>query len=105
MRIGVSKKNERGKDMGIVPISMYDLLSEAIWTMLSVALPVLLTAMSVGLLIGIIQTATSIQEQTLTFIPKALAVFLFLVFAGPWMGNRILTFTRGVLGYLERFIQ
>ena len=91
--------------MGIIPVSMNDLLSEAIWTMLSVALPVLLTAMSVGLLIGIIQTATSIQEQTLTFIPKALAVFLFLVLAGSWMGNRVLEFARGVLGNLERFIQ
>jgi len=91
--------------MGIIPIDMADLLREAIWTMLSVALPVLLTAMAVGLIIGIIQTATSIQEQTLTFIPKALAVFLFLAIAGPWMATRLLTFARGVLGYLERFIQ
>jgi len=91
--------------MGIIPISMQDFLSSAIWTMLSLAIPVLLTAMSVGLLLGIIQTATSIQEQTLSFIPKILSVFLFLLLVGPWMANRILTFTRGVLGYLERFIQ
>jgi flagellar biosynthetic protein FliQ len=91
--------------MGIIPINMLDLMSNAIWTMLSVALPVLLVAMAVGLLIGIIQTATSIQEQTLIFIPKILAVFLFLLFAGPWMGDKVLALTRGVLGQLERFIQ
>jgi len=91
--------------MGIIPISMYDLLSDATWTMLSVALPVLLTAMAVGLLVGIIQTATSIQEQTLSFIPKILVVFLFLLFVGPWMGTRLLTMTREILGHLERFIQ
>ena len=84
---------------------MLDFLSTAIWTMLGTALPVLLVAMAVGLLIGIIQTATSIQEQTLIFIPKILAVFLFLVFAGPWMSGKVLTLAREILGQLERFIQ
>ena len=91
--------------MGIIPVSMFDILSNAVWTMLSVALPVLLVAMAVGLLIGIIQTATSIQEQALIFIPKILAVFLFIVFVGPWMGEKILSLTREILGHLERFIQ
>ena len=91
--------------MGIVPINTLDLLSTAIWTLLGTALPVLLVAMGVGLLIGIIQTATSIQEQTLIFIPKILAVFLFLLFAGSWMGEKVLSLTREVLGQLERFIQ
>ena len=91
--------------MGIIPVNMFDLLSESIWIMLSVALPVLLVAMAVGLLIGIIQTATSIQEQTLIFIPKILAVFLFILFIGPWMGEKILSLTREILGHLERFIQ
>jgi flagellar biosynthetic protein FliQ len=84
---------------------MFDVLNQAVWTMLSVALPVLLVAMGVGLLIGILQTATSIQEQTLIFIPKVLAVFLFLVFVGPWMGGRVLFLTREILGQLERFIR
>ena len=91
--------------MGIIPVSMFDVLSMAIWTMLAVALPVLLVAMAVGLLIGIIQTATSIQEQTLIFIPKILAVFLFIFFVGPWMGEKVLLLTREILGSLERFIQ
>jgi flagellar biosynthetic protein FliQ len=84
---------------------MFDILSVAVWTMLYVALPVLLVAMAVGLIIGILQTATSIQEQTLIFIPKILAVFLFIVLIGPWMGEKVLSMTREILGQLERFIQ
>jgi flagellar biosynthetic protein FliQ len=84
---------------------MYDVLSGAVWTMLYVVLPVLLVAMGVGLIIGILQTATSIQEQTLIFVPKILAVFLFLVLAGPWMSGKILQMTRDILGQLERFIR
>ncbi|MDR1875276.1 MAG: flagellar biosynthesis protein FliQ [Synergistaceae bacterium] len=91
--------------MEIVPVSMFDVLSGAVWTMLVVALPVLLVAMGVGLIIGILQTATSIQEQTLIFIPKILAVFIFIVLAGPWMSGKVLQMTREILGQLERFIR
>ncbi|MDR2180240.1 MAG: flagellar type III secretion system protein FliQ [Synergistaceae bacterium] len=91
--------------MGIDAVNMFDVLSGAIWTMLVVALPILLVAMTVGLVIGILQTATSLQEQTLIFIPKILAVFLFIVLVGPWMAEKILVMTREILGQLERFIQ
>lgn len=86
-------------------LSLFDILSGAIWTMLSVTLPILLTAMIVGLLIGILQTATSIQEQTLIFIPKILAVFFCIVMLSPWISQRLLVMTREILGQLERFIQ
>ncbi|MDR1978009.1 MAG: flagellar biosynthesis protein FliQ [Synergistaceae bacterium] len=91
--------------MRIDAISVFDVLSGAVWTMLAVALPILLVAMVVGLVIGILQTATSIQEQTLIFIPKILAVFLFIVLIGPWMAEKVLVMTRDILGQLERFIQ
>jgi flagellar biosynthetic protein FliQ len=91
--------------VGIDAVNMFDVLSGAIWTMLVVALPILLVAMTVGLVIGILQTATSLQEQTLIFIPKILAVFLFIVLVGPWMAEKILVMTREILGQLERFIQ
>ena len=58
---------------------------EAIWTVLSVAAPVLLTALSVGLIVGVIQAATSIQEMTLSFIPKLAALVAALLFFGDWM--------------------
>ena len=56
--------------MNTTALSLSDILTGAIWTMISVTLPILLTAMIIGLFIGILQTATSIQEQTLIFIPK-----------------------------------
>ena len=91
--------------MAETTLSLFDLLSQSIWTMLVVSLPVLPVAMSVGLLIGILQTATSIQEQTLIFIPKILAVFICIILLSPWMGQRMLVMTREILGQLERFIQ
>ncbi len=91
--------------MPVTVLSLFDILSRAIWTMLSVSLPILLTAMAVGLMIGILQTATSIQEQTLIFIPKILAVFFCIVLLAPWMGQQMLSLTQEILGQLERFIQ
>ena len=58
---------------------------EAIWTVLSVAAPVLLTALSVGLIVGVIQAATSIQEMTLSFIPKLAALVAAMLIFGDWM--------------------
>lgn len=87
------------------PVNMNDALGAAVWTALITVLPVLLVAMTVGLVIGILQTATSIQEQTLIFIPKILAVMLALVVLGPWMFGRIGDFSRLVFGQLDRFIK
>ena len=91
--------------MPVTNLSLFDILSGAIWTMIAVTLPILLTAMIVGLVIGILQTATSIQEQTLIFIPKILAVFLCIVLLSPFISQRMLVMTREILGQLERFIQ
>ena len=57
---------------------------EAIWTVIYVAGPVLVIALSVGLLIGVIQAATSIQEMTLSFIPKLAAMVVTLLVLGDW---------------------
>ena len=84
--------------MPVTLLSLYDIMSNAVWTMMAVSMPILMVAMVVGLLIGILQTATSIQEQTLIFIPKILAVFLSMVLLGPWMGARMLVMTREILG-------
>lgn len=66
-----------------------DVMREAVLTVITVSGPVLLIALSVGLLISIFQTITSIQEQTLTFVPKILAVFLGIYFLGIWMINSV----------------
>ena len=58
---------------------------QALFTVIKVAAPVLLISMAVGLIISIFQTVTSIQEQTLTFVPKVLAIFLTIMLIGHWM--------------------
>jgi flagellar biosynthetic protein FliQ len=58
---------------------------DALYMIIKVAMPPLLVSMVVGLIISIFQTATSIQEQTLTFVPKLLAIFITLLIAGYWM--------------------
>ena len=58
---------------------------EAIYTIIVSSAPLLLISLIVGLVISIFQTVTSIQEQTLTFVPKIIAVFLGIMLFGPWM--------------------
>ncbi len=69
-----------------------DISREAIYTIILTAAPLLLTSLIVGLLISIFQTVTSIQEQTLTFVPKILAVFAVMLLAGAWMLNNMSAF-------------
>ena len=64
---------------------LIDLLVSAVVTIIKAAAPLLLVSLVVGLVISILQTVTSIQEQTLTFVPKLLAVFLVLIIAGNWI--------------------
>ncbi|MDR1886151.1 MAG: flagellar biosynthetic protein FliQ [Synergistaceae bacterium] len=66
-------------------LNIADALNDAMWVIVLASMPVLLVAMAIGLIMGIIQTATSIQEQTLAFIPKLLAVIIALAVFGPWM--------------------
>ena len=63
---------------------------EAIFTVLLVAAPVLCFAMITGLTISIIQTTTSIQEQTLTFVPKIVAIMSTVLVFGPWMLRKLM---------------
>lgn len=67
--------------------------SQAMWVTLEIALPVLGVSLIVGLLVSIFQAVTQLQEPTLTFIPKILAVVVVIVVAGPWMMNTLLSFT------------
>jgi len=67
--------------------------SRMLWTITKVAGPVLLATLVVGLIVAIFQSATQIQEMTLTFIPKIIAVALILLVLGAWMGTQIIGFT------------
>lgn len=66
--------------------------SKALYLIIKVSLPVLLVSLIVGLLISIFQTVTSIQEQTLTFVPKIICVFLALILLGNWMLTEMVDF-------------
>lgn len=71
-----------------------DIASRAIWIIIECSTPLLLVSLIVGLIISIFQTVTSIQEQTLTFVPKILVMFLMIILTGDWMLNLILSFMR-----------
>ena len=66
-----------------------DMGSEALFLIIKTAAPILLVSLAVGLIVSIFQTVTSLQEQTLTFVPKILAVFLTLMLLGSWILDNI----------------
>jgi len=72
--------------------AVMDISREAMFLIIRTALPVLLVSLVVGLIVSIFQTVTSIQEQTLTFVPKIIAIFIALVFFGQWMMNSMVEF-------------
>ncbi len=69
-----------------------DIAKDAIYNIIITAAPLLLISLIVGLIVSIFQTVTSIQEQTLTFVPKILAVFTGLMLIGSWMMSNITDF-------------
>ncbi len=80
------------------------LAEKGIYTVLTVTGPLLLLALSVGLLVSIFQATTQIQEQTLAFIPKIVAVLAGLVFFGPWMLSMMVEFARDIFMNLNQFV-
>ena len=69
---------------------------DAIYTIIKCSAPMLLVSLIVGLIVSIFQTVTSIQEQTLTFVPKVLAIFLALIIMGHWVVNSMVEFMTGL---------
>lgn len=69
--------------------AVLDIASEAIWSVILASGPLLIISLLVGLLISIFQTVTSIQEQTLTFVPKIIAIFIGILIFGSFMINNI----------------
>ncbi|MFV0277686.1 MAG: flagellar biosynthesis protein FliQ [Parahaliea sp.] len=77
----------------MTPGEVIDIGMEALWLSVLLAGPILGSALAVGLLIGVLQAATQIQEMTLSFIPKLLAVIVALFVAGHWMIRVLTSFT------------
>lgn len=77
----------------MTPDTVIELTRQALTVILYLAMPILLTALGVGLLIGMFQAATQINEMTLSFIPKMIAVVFAILLAAPWMLQVIVDFT------------
>ena len=80
-----------------------DIIREGLFTVILVAMPPLVIGLLAGLVMSIFQTVTSIQEPTLAFIPKILAVLLSLVLFGPWMITHLLQFFSNLAGNFNSF--
>jgi flagellar biosynthetic protein FliQ len=80
----------------MTPESVMSLAHDAMYVGLKLSAPLLLVALVVGLVVSLFQAATQINESTLSFIPKLLAVVLMLVLAGPWMMETLLDYMRHV---------
>lgn len=82
-----------------------ELIKTMIFQAIALATPVLVTAMIVGLGISLFQAVTSIQEQTLTFVPKALAVVLMIVLLLPWMLRSVIEFTTAMIEKMPQMVR
>ena len=76
--------------------TVIDLSQQALYVITMLAAPMLLSALAIGLLIGMFQAATSINEMTLSFIPKLLILVVAIMLAGPWMLSLLLDYTRNL---------
>ncbi len=82
-----------------------ELLKAMMFEAVTLAAPILLTALVIGLAISIFQSVTSIQEQTLTFVPKALGIVALLVVLMPWMLRTLVEFTTAVIEKMPQMTQ
>lgn len=82
-----------------------DIARNSLLTLLIVSGPMLIISMIVGLIISILQTTTSIQEQTLTFVPKIVATFLSIIFFGAWMINYMNDFTAKLWALIPEMVK
>jgi flagellar biosynthesis protein FliQ len=83
-------------------VTVIAIMRESLMTVLIVSAPMLGVGMFVGLIISIFQTTTSIQEQTLTFVPKIIAIFAVLIIFGSWMIRTLVSYTNHIFAMIEK---
>ncbi|MBT8099337.1 MAG: flagellar biosynthesis protein FliQ [Gammaproteobacteria bacterium] len=86
------------------PETVITIGQQALWVTMLIASPMLLSALAVGLLVGMFQAATQINEMTMSFIPKLLVLVAALVISGPWMLNVIINFTKQLMAQIPTLI-
>ncbi|MDP2170274.1 MAG: flagellar biosynthesis protein FliQ [Rhodocyclaceae bacterium] len=88
----------------MTPTAVVEIGRQAVEVLLLVSAPLFIAALATGLIISIFQAATQINEATLSFVPKLIAVFLTLVLAGPWMITVVTDFMRRLYGSIPSII-
>ncbi len=88
----------------MTPETVITIGQQALWVTMLIAGPMLLSALAVGLLVGMFQAATQINEMTMSFIPKLLVLVLALVVAGPWMLSVMMNFTKQLMEQIPSLI-
>ena len=81
--------------------TVINIARQTIWVIVETAVPVLLVSMVVGLVISLFQTLTSIEELTLTFVPKLIAILLTIMIIGSWMLNQITGFMNNLWNFSQ----
>jgi len=74
-----------------------DVATGAIWITLKIAAPALLAALIVGIFISVIQAATQVQEQTVSFVPKIIAITASMIITGPWILQQFIFYTKTLI--------
>lgn len=88
----------------MTPETVTTIGQQALWVTMLLAAPMLLSALAVGLLVGMFQAATQINEMTMSFIPKLLVLVVALVIAGPWMLGVIVNYTQQLMAQIPSLI-
>lgn len=88
----------------MTPDTVVELGHQALWVVVVLCAPILLSALIAGLVIGMFQAATQINEQTLSFVPKLAVLALTLFIAAPWMLTVLLDYTRGLFAVIPELI-
>jgi flagellar biosynthesis protein FliQ len=88
----------------MTPETVTTIGQQALWVTMLLSAPLLLSALAVGLLVGMFQAATQINEMTMSFIPKLLVLVAALVISGPWMLGVIVNYTRQLMAQIPSLI-
>ena len=85
--------------------AIMNIATQTIWTIIKAAGPLLIVSLIIGLVVSIFQTVTSIQEQTLTFVPKVISIFLALILLGNWMLTELSGFMVELWSDFSRYVR
>lgn len=96
MKVAVKLYNQGTSDQVMTPDTVINIGQQALYTTVLLAAPMLLSVLAIGLLIGMFQAATQINEMTLSFIPKLMVLALVLMWSGSWMLDVALDFMRKI---------